>query len=332
MMRKKEGLTGLSMVAMALWAASVGLADQPHTPVANSGVESQDLGIANAPEAETVEDSRLVAESFEGRGIESVEEVKGFEALNDPAEMTEAEYNEFLDLPTIESLILSGPETICGQDQRVQITATSAFPWRVHCQLIITLQDGRRARGTGFLIGPATLATAGHVVHGGGSGGAWMKSIQVIPGMNGRAMPFGSFVSTDFQSVQGWVRDRNPDFDYGAIKLPQRIGDRVGFLGFAALTDNDLNGLLVNLSGYPGDKQFGTQWFMADQITGVEPRRLAYMVDTFAGQSGSAVYRFLPGTGQRHAVGVHGYGGCPNKAARITLPVFNNYFRWARTD
>jgi V8-like Glu-specific endopeptidase len=89
-----------------------------------------------------------------------------------------------------------------------------------------------------------------------------------------------------------------------------------------------LRNLLINNSGYPADKPFGTQWFNAGRISRVTDRKLFYMVDTYGGQSGSAIWRFR--NGQRHAVGIHGYGGCPNSAVRIIRPVFDNMLAWKR--
>jgi V8-like Glu-specific endopeptidase len=167
--------------------------------------------------------------------------------------------------------------------------------------------------------------TAGHVVYSAAAGG-WARSIAVIPGMDGTSRPFGTHTGTSFRSVVGWTQNGDPEYDYGAIVLPNRIGDTLGYFGFAALSDGDLQNLTVNTAGYPGDKPFGTQWFTAGAISQVTARRLFYMLDTFGGQSGSAVWR-LQG-GQRHGVGIHGYGGCPNKAVRITGPVFNNMLAW----
>jgi V8-like Glu-specific endopeptidase len=82
----------------------------------------------------------------------------------------------------------------------------------------------------------------------------------------------------------------------------------------------------VNNSGYPGDKPFGTQWFNAGAITQVTNRKIYYMIDTYGGQSGSPVWRFL--NGQRHGVGIHAYGGCPNSATRIVKEVFDNMLAW----
>ena len=233
---------------------------------------------------------------------------------------------ELENLPDAGSLSYQMPETVCGSDDRTQVTATANIPWRWICELIIQYPDGAGARGTGWFIGPHTVMTAGHVVFSKANGG-WARRIEAIPGMNGVLRPFGSQIGTSFRSVTGWTQNTNPEYDYGAIILPNNdLGTRVGWFGFAVLSDAALNGLLVNLSGYPGDKSFGTQWFMAGNISAVQPRRLRYMVDTFGGQSGSPVWRLS--NGQRHAVGIHAYGGCPNGATRIVQAIFNNMVAW----
>jgi len=134
-------------------------------------------------------------------------------------------------------------------------------------------------------------------------------------------------VGTSFRSVRGWTQNSDPNFDYGCIILPNAsLGNQVGYFGFASLTDASLNSLLVNNSGYSGDKPFGTQWFNAGRVTNVTARKIYYMLDTYGGQSGSPTWRFL--NGQRHAVGIHAYGGCPNSSTRIVSQVFNNMMSW----
>ena len=169
--------------------------------------------------------------------------------------------------------------------------------------------------------------TAGQCVYSHTAGG-WAKKIEVIPGMNGAQRPFGSAVGRRFYSVKGWTKRSKPEFDYGCIILPesQALGRRTGWFGFANLRKNSLKRLLVNNSGYAGDKAFGTQWYNAGRITKVSSRRLYYMLDTYGGHSGSPVWRYR--NGARHAVGVHAYGGCPNKSVRINKNVFDNMVSW----
>jgi glutamyl endopeptidase len=229
-------------------------------------------------------------------------------------------------LPDAGSLAYGFKELVIGNDERSQIDATRDLPWRWICQLIINFPDGAAARATGWFIGPHTVMTAGHVVFSTANGG-WARQIEVIPGMNGGERPFGSQVGTSFRSVTSWIQSMDPLYDYGAIILPNdELGGRVGWFGFAVLSDAELNGEIVNLSGYPGDKPFGTQWFMSGNITSVQPRRLRYMVDTFGGQSGSPVWR--TSSGQHRVVGVHAYGEYPNGATRITQEVYSNMVIW----
>ena len=222
-------------------------------------------------------------------------------------------------------------ETVHGVDNRVQITSTSTYPWRVHASLLITAADNSQWIGTGWFISPRTLITAGHVVFIKGSGVAgrdgWVKRIQVMPGRNGSTLPFGSVTSTTFRSVTGWTGSGNPEFDYGAIILPTPLGNSTGWLGYGNYSDATLLASTANISGYPGDKPSGTQWYDARRIAAVSARKVHYDIDTAGGQSGSAVYRMV--NGARFAVAIHAYGGATtNSGTRINAQVFANLNAW----
>jgi V8-like Glu-specific endopeptidase len=66
-------------------------------------------------------------------------------------------------------------EVIIGNDDRVRIERTTDVPWRRYCALRITFPKGV-FRGTGFLIGPRAVATAGHCVYMHDQGG-WARSV-----------------------------------------------------------------------------------------------------------------------------------------------------------
>ena len=222
-------------------------------------------------------------------------------------------------------------EAIIGQDDRVQIQATGSYPWRVHCSLRITARDGSQWIGTGWFCGPRTVITAGHCVFIKNSGVAgrdgWVRSITVIPGRNGVTQPYGSVVSTDFRTVAAWGNSANHEYDYGAILLPTPLGNQTGWLGIGAYSDATLLATTANISGYPGDKPAGTQWYHARRVTSVGVRKVYYDVDTVGGQSGSAVYRIF--NGARHAIAIHAYGGATsNSGTRITAEVYNNLMAW----
>lgn len=222
-------------------------------------------------------------------------------------------------------------ETVHGPDNRVKITNTSVYPWRAHASLLITAADNSMWIGTGWFIGAHTLMTAGHVVYIKNSGvpgrDGWVKRIQVMPGRNGSSLPYGSVTSTNFRSVTGWTGSGDQNFDYGAIIIPTQLGNTVGWFGFGVYSDADLLAATGNISGYPGDKPAGTQWYDSRRIATVNSRKVYYDIDTAGGQSGSAVYRII--NGGRYGIAIHAYGGATtNSGTRIVTAVYNNMTAW----
>lgn len=222
-------------------------------------------------------------------------------------------------------------ETVHGPDDRVRITTTSSYPWRVHASLLITAADGSRWIGTAWFISPRTLITAGHCVYIKNSGvpgrDGWVRSIDVMPGRNGTSLPYGTARSSNLRAVTGWTNSGDENFDYGAIILPNDLGNRTGWIGFGVYSDSDLVASVGNISGYPGDKPSGTQWYDARRIDSVNTRKVYYDIDTMGGQSGSAVYRII--NGARYAIAIHAYGGATtNSGTRINRPVYDNLIAW----
>jgi V8-like Glu-specific endopeptidase len=331
-----------------------------HTSASNVPEEPGEVSV---PEGQEVTEEPFEGEGFEGTQVASpqdVEEVTGYEQMRAPLDRVLMDPNVVLTAPdttglrdiaeaSFGPLHLGGtnpvvdpvaeaplvPEVVIGTDDRIQITNTSDYPWRAHASLRITAADNSLWIGTGWFIGPHTLATAGHVVfiyapgtprHG------WVRSIQVMPGRNGSSLPYGSVTSTDFRSVFGWMQSGDENYDYGAIRIPTELGNTVGWFGFRTFSDSDLLATTGNISGYPGDKPSGTQWYHWRQVASVNSRKVYYQIDTAGGQSGSAVYRFYTppgGTSGRYGFAVHAYGGATaNSGTRIVQPVADNFVAW----
>lgn len=247
-------------------------------------------------------------------GKESGEEFGGAEGSVDEALATE---------------VAQAMEVIIGNDDRVRITATSNQHWRRVCALRITFPNGSVYRGTGFLIGKRTVATAGHCVYLANQGG-WAKSVEVIPGMNDSTRPFGTAVSSNLRSVAGWTQQGKPECDYGCIVLPEGSfgGANLGAFGFGALTAQALVAQPAILGGYPGDKPFAQLWGMSRTLKTVNPSTLVYDIDTVGGQSGAPVYVIR--NNQRIVVGIHNYGAASgNSATRITPQVYSVLNTWS---
>jgi glutamyl endopeptidase len=227
----------------------------------------------------------------------------------------------------------TGPvmEVVIDEDNRQQITSTADYPWRCIASLRITAADGSGWIGTGWLVGPRILLTAGHNVYMADHGG-WAQQIEVIPGRNGDSFPFGSCVATDFRSVQGWIQSQDSNFDYGVILLPpeSRLGDQVGWFGYQVHNDGELTGYTVNIAGYPGDKPVGTQWWMCGPVKQVNERSFVYDIDSAGGQSGCPAWVRFAGDDGSYGVGVHTYGALTgNSATRMVQDMFDNVTAWA---
>jgi len=220
-------------------------------------------------------------------------------------------------------------EVVIGTDERVRIEATDQYPWRCICSLRIKAADGRHFIGTGWLVSPRVLVTAGHCVYMHGAGG-WAEEIEVIPGRNGGDEPHGSAICTQMSTVNGWVNDQDTNSDYAVIMLPEdkRFGDQLGWIGFSNRTDDELDNTVVNLAGYPGDKPSGTMWFDNRALADVTDQKLYYEIDTAGGQSGAPVWQYMA-DGTRHGCGIHTSGHLSgNSATRINDAVFNNIINW----
>ncbi|MEJ7583808.1 MAG: serine protease [Acidimicrobiales bacterium] len=225
----------------------------------------------------------------------------------------------------------NGQESVIGTDDRTQVTATTSFPNSAIVR--ITFSAGSC---TGWMIGQNTVATAGHCVAQGGVGFYDVSTYTIAPGQNGSSQPFGTCGATRLFSVSGWLDSNNEEYDYGAIKLKCNIGNNTGWFGFfwqsASLTGSE-----ATVTGYPGDKPFGTSWTHTLSIAVTEDRQLFYQIDTAGGQSGSPVWKpnqpnlCSGGCAMAiHAYGLHGAAphGTNNHGSRITEARFNNLISW----
>lgn len=225
------------------------------------------------------------------------------------------------------------PESIFGPDNRIQVTPTTSFPARA---TVMITRNGN-AHCSGWMIGPNTVATAGHCVHSGGSGGSWYTGLVAWPGRDGASAPYGGCASTLSYSVTGWTVNGDEQYDYGALKLNCTIGNTVGWYGYFWQSAS-LAGLPTLVSGYPGEKAFGTQW-RGDNVSRTvavsQNEQVFYPNDTTGGMSGSPVYYDRAGCGIC-SMAIHAYGfphgGFPhnsyNHGTRITQAKFANFQAW----
>ena len=122
--------------------------------------------------------------------------------------------------------------------------------------------------------------------------------------------------------MNGWINGGKPEYDYGAILLETELGRRTGCLGFAAYNDTQLKATTANLSGYPGDKGGGTQWFHGSNVTSVDAREVSYTT-TVMGRAEAPSSPSLTGY-----LGDQRLRGYDNFGTRINSEVSANLISW----
>jgi V8-like Glu-specific endopeptidase len=223
------------------------------------------------------------------------------------------------------------PQLVIGPDSRIQITDTTVDPFRKIVDIWAGNPDTGESSGcTGTFIGARVILTAAHCIWDTDFNG-WPELVVVTPGLNIDHEPFGSAEATNLWVPQEWIDTQGDIFtasewDYGLIVLnDDALGNTVGTMVIGVLDDDALNAPDFNpmTAGYPGDKPDGTMWFGSEPaFTAVTAVGLEHAIDSFQGQSGSAVWR----AADQLIVGIESYETAEiNIARRITQDVIDDY-------
>lgn len=200
-------------------------------------------------------------------------------------------------------------QAIIGTDNRIQVTNTTANPFKKIAYMEIRWADGYAAAATGFMIGNSSVATAGHAVYSKDHGG-FATSITVWPGKNGSKTPYGSAVATEATIPKVFYKEEDPRYDAAVIKINKALGKKTGYFGLRR--QNSAYTSEVYVTGYPGDHP-GQMWKMKDVPRVTTKYRLTYNIDTYGGQSGSPIYRVY--NGKWYVIGIHTTGHFNNGKA-----------------
>lgn len=224
----------------------------------------------------------------------------------DPVEFNESEIiSKFSRLPNAKIT----PESVCGPDGRVKVTATIAMPYKAICKLYMKGSSGGNYIGTGWLTHRNKLYTAGHCVYERDLQGraiGWMTSIIVVPALSGLTEPYGRYQAVAITATRGWVEGGNHRYDMGAIKLSSSVSH--SDLIKPSLGDPNRG----EVCGYAGDRDTGIFQYRMEHSLVKVGGQFKYEIDTFGGQSGSPLLQ-----NSVIAVGIHNYGGCPNAASDL---------------
>ncbi|CAP61901.1 uncharacterized protein PODANS_5_2000 [Podospora anserina S mat+] len=205
--------------------------------------------------------------------------------------------------------------------------------------------DKSYAMGTGWLIAPDLLVTAGHNVFdwsGYGRGLGKAVDIKAYIGYHGRSninspivqFRSGKVVVTNAQ----WVVDRNNRHaDVAFVKLDKPFTGNLRLFTYKNTPESGDD--MIGVVGYPADKtledadgreekgalmweQFTSITYVLDSAKNKGRGMLKYRISTFGGQSGAPVIR----KGSKQAViGTHVYGGGDKNSASVIGPLGNDY-------
>ncbi|KAI9652268.1 MAG: hypothetical protein M1831_007116 [Alyxoria varia] len=226
-----------------------------------------------------------------------------------------------------------GGESVVGEgDERTRVGDSALAPggkYRSIVKLFIRYEfqkPGSWAMGTGWLVRPDVLVTAGHCSYD------WSHKL-------GRAVEIKAYIgykghqsendpNVQFRSVsrivttEGWVKTKGQKaFDVSFMQVNKPF---TGIKPFQFAETPASGDLVIGVVGYPGDlsdKRTGEkgaymyEMFLPTQydLTAQKDTMLEYQIDTFGGNSGSPVLRqddFV-------SIGAHVYGGEVNSASVI---------------
>jgi V8-like Glu-specific endopeptidase len=233
-------------------------------------------------------------------------------------------------------------ESVIGTDGRVQVANTATYPWRTIVKLFITFPSASGGC-SGSIIGRADnnafhVLTAGHCVYSHDHGG-WATSIEVVPGLDDDYMPYNNAWATNMRSYAGWTSSAMTEHDWAVITLDRRVGNHTGWMG--RMTDSSSSSIytgVLNSAGYPQDKGSVTMWFDSDNGHSADEYNHWYYIDTYNGQSGMPIWRYVDP--DRHILSVHtcGTGGCGidskgvNHGTRLNSDKFDRIITWIDSD
>jgi V8-like Glu-specific endopeptidase len=238
---------------------------------------------------------------------------------------------------------LPRPENVVGTDDRTRVTDTETYPWNTVGHIGNSYPSGRAYRGSGAIVAPYMVLTAGHMLYDWGTEGGYAGSITFSPGQRqlsaGGAVtrPYGQFTASWWQTNANYVDalKTNPgvqfDYDYGAVFFNTSFTS-VGLNTYMPMVFN-LAPDAIHLAGYPPSVQGETSsqgmWHSFGNVTSTTDRIIYYDADTTGGNSGGPVWQFTsPDT--RRIVAVHvvsSPGGC--RMASQNQENIESWMAWA---
>ncbi len=224
----------------------------------------------------------------------------------------------FLVLAT--GVLVEGVYAVPACDSRIAIDNPARHPFNT----VATIRYDKdcihslKAYGTGALVGPHMLLTAGHVVYNRGEGKKnqtcnYIQPAAYLDEASGDIIyPYGerTISDTKYKKTNNKYVDQSyssvADVDYGAIHIVCPFEDINTYMPMVF----DYRSGFVNMSGYPiedlpDSTRGGEQWRVSGNVTSTFDRRMVYDARSTGGASGAPVWEFQSGSQTRRLIAVN---------------------------
>ncbi|UCD28512.1 MAG: trypsin-like peptidase domain-containing protein [Planctomycetota bacterium] len=202
---------------------------------------------------------------------------------------------------------LSEALRIYGTDDRAVVTDTTQFPYSAigQIQALFGPAAGYEIRlGTGVLISNKVVLTCAHVVYETGPG--WADNIVFIPGKKGDAEPYGRIKVVGMSGQNGYLQDRNDEYDIALLLLETAVGQQTGYMSAVFKPTSFFTDRSFNLTGYPYDITDSDLMYNAvGQSQRIEGNLIVHYIDGGTGQSGGPLWYETVPTKQYIVVGIY---------------------------
>jgi hypothetical protein len=162
--------------------------------------------------------------------------------------------------------------------------------------------------------------------------------MEIIPGKSGSYEPYGSFYARHIRMPMEWLISADSQYDYALVTLAEPIGATTGYMGVATYSQNDpVYTSTVYTAGYPGDLSFGLIMYNTTDVgTASDYYNHWFQLDTYGGQSGSAVW--TKNASGEYIISINAYeyqqgdGYGSNFGTRINQDVYDQLAAWIAQD
>ncbi len=241
----------------------------------------------------------------------------------------------------------ANPNQVFGSDDRVHLGPAnmSNLPYSSIGRVSTLWPDGSKTSGSGAMLGPRTMLTAGDMIYDSTRGG-FAQQIYFFPGQSGTALVdpntnirtsnyqlYGAAIGTSFTTYNGWKDNHDLNFDIGYVTLDRDIGNFTGWMGWGTNSDSFFSGKTLSTAGYPTGASTYDMYSSSGTIQTVNPNNFQSQIDTVAGQIGGPLWFLNSSNSTRTMYGVDALSSASfNQFTRITSSVFNDLQARVQTD